>query len=42
MKYFRAKRDAYDYFSKYGVVEGELLTAKERNSRCPYLQDCVF
>lgn len=42
MKYLRAKKDAYDYFSKYGVVEGELLTAKERNNRCPYLQDCVF
>lgn len=42
MKYLRAKRDAYDYFSKYGVVEGELLTVNERNRRCPYLQDCVF
>lgn len=42
MKYLRPKRDAYDYFSQYGVVEGELLTARERNLRCPYLQDCVF
>lgn len=42
MKYFRAKRDAYDYFSKRGVVEGELLTERQRNSYVPYIHDCVF
>lgn len=42
MTYYRVKRDAYDYFSKYGVVAGELLTAKERGRRCPYLKDDLF
>ena len=42
MKYFRAKKDAYDYFSKRGVVEGELLTQRERNRLVPYLHDCLF
>ena len=34
--------DAYDYFSKYGVIENELLTVKERNKKCPYLMDIIF
>lgn len=42
MKYYRAKKDAYDYFSKLGIVENELLTEKERNRYVPYLQDCLF
>lgn len=42
MKYFRAKKDAYDYFSKRGIVENELLTEKERNRYVPYLHDCLF
>lgn len=42
MTYFKAKADAYDYFSKRGVVAGELLTAKERNSLVRYLSDDLF
>ena len=42
MKYFRAKKNAYDYFSDRGVVEGELLTQRERNRYVPYLHDCLF
>ena len=42
MLYYRAKTDAYDYFNRYGVVKGELLTKKERNSKCRYLHDSCF
>lgn len=42
MKYYRATKDAYDYLNKHGVVENELLTEKERNSRVRYLSDSVF
>lgn len=42
MLYFQAKREAYDYFSKRGVVEGELLTQAERKRYVPYLQDSLF
>lgn len=42
MTYYKVVKDAYDYFSKYGVIEGELLTAKERNTKCPYISDNVF
>lgn len=42
MKYYRVKRDAYDYFNKYGVVENELLTEKERNTKVRYLKDDIF
>lgn len=42
MTYFKVKTNAYDYFSKRGVVAGELLTAKERNSLVHYLSDDLF
>ena len=42
MLYYRAKCDAYDYFNHYGVVEGELLTSKERNSKARYISDSCF
>lgn len=42
MKYYRARRDAYDYFNKNGVVPYELLTERERNTRVRYLKDDVF
>ena len=42
MTYFKAKANAYDYFSKRGVVAGELLTAKERYSFVRYLSDDLF
>ena len=42
MKYYRVKHDVYDYFHKYGVVEGELLTKKERFELVPYLPDSDF
>ena len=42
MIYYRVLRDAYDYFNKYGHVEGELLTGKERNTKCRYISDYVF
>ena len=42
MTYFKARTDAYDYFSHRGVVAGELLTAKERDSLVRYLSDDLF
>lgn len=42
MTYYRAKREAFDYFNEYPVVRGELLTAKERNTKCRYLNDDIF
>ena len=42
MKYYRAIADAYDYFNKNGIVENELLTEKERNSRVRYISDYYF
>ena len=42
MKYYRAKREAYDYFNRCGVVENELLTEKERNTKVRYISDDVF
>lgn len=42
MLFYRAKREAYDYFNKNGMVEGELITQKERDSKFRYLKDDVF
>ena len=40
--YFRAKRDALDHFTGYPVIEGELLTPRERHTQARYLPDAVF
>ena len=40
--YFKAKRDAMDYFNNYPVIEGELLTPKERTTQARYIPDSVF
>ena len=40
--YFKAKRDAMDYFNNYPVVKDELLTPKERHTAARYLDDSVF
>lgn len=40
--YFRAKCDAYDHFTGYPVVKGELLTPRERHAQAGYLQDEIF
>lgn len=37
MKYFLALSDSYDYFNKNGIIPGELLTVKERNSNVRYI-----
>lgn len=42
MKYYRAKDEYYDYFSDYCTIKNQLLTEKERNTRCRYLQDSCF
>ena len=42
MLYYKATKDAYDYFSKCGIIKNELLTTKERNSKVRYLPDSYF
>lgn len=40
--YFRARHDAYDHFTGYPVIEGELLTPCERYTQARYLPDGLF
>ena len=42
MKYYLVLKDGYDYINKYGVVERELLTPHERNTKVRYLPDSYF
>lgn len=42
MKYYKAKQDAYDYFNKFNLVKGELLTERERNILARYISDDKF
>lgn len=42
MKYYVCVHDGYDYFNKFAVIKGELLTEKERNSKASYLPDKYF
>lgn len=40
--YYKAKTDAMDYLTGFPVVEGELLTPKERHTVARYLDDAIF
>ena len=42
MKYYRAKKEMYDFIDNFTVVKNELLTAKERQQLVPALSDRVF
>ena len=42
MKYYRAKHDTVDYKGNYCLIEGELLTEKERIKYYPNLSDNAF
>lgn len=42
MKYYLVLKDGYDYINKNGVVERELLTPRERNTKVRYLPDSYF
>lgn len=42
MLYYKAVKDAYDYFNKNGIIKNELLTTRERNSKVQYLPDSYF
>lgn len=39
MKYYKATKEAYDYFNKNMTVMNELLTPRERNTKFRYLGD---
>lgn len=42
MKFYKAIKDAYDYFNKEGIVPNELYTEKERNTKVRYISDSCF
>lgn len=42
MKYYRAVAEKYDYFTGYGTIINELVTAKEKEKRFPHLSGAAF
>ena len=42
MKYYRANRDAYDYFNQSSLIKGELCTVSERDRIFRYISDECF
>lgn len=42
MLFYKAKREAHDYFTGYTTVENELITQRERDTKFRYLKDDVF
>ena len=42
MRYYKATKEAHDYFTGWTTVKDELVTEKERNTRFRYLKDTVF
>lgn len=42
MKYYKALKDGYDYFTGNALIQNELLTEKERNTKFRYIQDDYF
>lgn len=42
MKYYRANRDAYDYFNNSSLIKGELCTPRERERLFRYISDECF
>lgn len=42
MKYYRARQERYDYFTGWTVIENELVTEKERNTKFRYISDSNF
>lgn len=42
MKLFRVRAEKRDYFTGHTAKEGELITAKERNTKFRYLEDYLF
>lgn len=42
MRYYRATKEAYDHFTGWTLIAGELVTPHERNTRFRYLSDLCF
>lgn len=42
MKYYRARKDAYDRKTEFNLVRNELLTEREKSLFCPTLKDSLF
>lgn len=42
MLFYRANREAHDYFTGWTTVENELVTQRERDIKFRYLKDDIF
>ena len=42
MKYYKARKDSYDWINKNLVLKDELITKKERDSKFRYVADFSF
>lgn len=42
MLFYKAKKECYDYFTGNTLIENELLTARERNTKFRYISDSCF
>ena len=42
MKYYKARHEAHDYFTGWTLIENELVTEKEKNTKFRYISDFNF
>ncbi len=42
MLFYRATKEAHDYFTGYTTIKDELVTQRERDTKFRYLKDSVF
>ena len=42
MKFYRARREAHDYFTGNTVIANELVTQRERDTKFRYISDFIF
>ena len=42
MLFYRATKEAHDYFTGYTTIKNELITQRERDTKFRYLKDSVF
>ena len=42
MLFYKAKKECCDYFTGNTLIENELLTARERNTKFRYIPDSYF
>ena len=42
MRFYRVRKEAYDYFTGHTAIENELVTQKEKDTKFRHLSDSVF